>query len=58
MLLTIRHGETPWKEIDARRHELHREFDAAFAATRLPEFPVTTERTGCWSRREEAWFDI
>lgn len=39
MLLAIRHGEIPWKEIDARRHELHREFDAAFAATRLPEFP-------------------
>jgi hypothetical protein len=35
-LLAIRRGELPWAEIDAWRLRLHREFDAAFAATRLP----------------------
>ncbi len=38
-LLAIRRGELPWAEIDAWRLRLHREFDAAFAATRLPERP-------------------
>jgi len=38
-LLAIRRGELPWAEIDAWRLRLHREFDAALAATRLPERP-------------------
>jgi hypothetical protein len=38
-LLAIRRGEVPWTEIEARRLRLHREFDAAFATTRLPERP-------------------
>jgi predicted nucleotidyltransferase len=38
-LLAIRRGETPWEEINDRRLRLHREFDAAYAATRLPERP-------------------
>ena len=38
-LLAIRRGELPWAEIDAWRLRLHREFDVAFAATRLPERP-------------------
>lgn len=38
-LLAIRRGETPWEEINAWRLELHREFDAAYAATRLPKSP-------------------
>lgn len=38
-LLKVRHGEMPWPEVDAWRCELHREFDAAFAATTLPERP-------------------
>lgn len=38
-LLAIRRGELSWAEIDAWRLELHREFDAAFAATRLPDRP-------------------
>lgn len=38
-LLAIRRGELPWEEINAWRLELHRQFDAAFAATRLPEQP-------------------
>lgn len=38
-LLTIRRGEMPWDEIDGWRLDLHREFDAAFVATTLPERP-------------------
>ena len=38
-LLKIKRGQTPWDEVDRWRRDLHREFDAAFAATRLPEQP-------------------
>jgi hypothetical protein len=38
-LLLIRSGEAPWEEVDAWRLSLHKEFDAAFAATHLPERP-------------------
>lgn len=38
-LLAIRRGEMPWKEVEAWRLALHQEFDAAFAATQLPERP-------------------
>ena len=38
-LLAIRRGEVPWEEINAWRLSLHREFDAAFATTHLPERP-------------------
>lgn len=38
-LLTIGRGEVPWEDVDAWRLSLHRQFDAAFAATRLPERP-------------------
>lgn len=38
-LLAIRAGEAPWSEVDAWRLALHREFDAAYAATCLPERP-------------------
>lgn len=38
-LLAIRRGEVPWAELDAWRLSLHRTFDAALAATRLPERP-------------------
>lgn len=38
-LLAIRAGETPWEAVNAWRLELHREFEAAFAATELPERP-------------------
>jgi hypothetical protein len=36
-LLAIKAGETTWDEVNAWRLSLHREFDAAYAATRLPE---------------------
>jgi len=38
-LLAIRRGAIGWAEVNAWRLRLHREFDAAFAATRLPERP-------------------
>ncbi|MFH0982275.1 MAG: nucleotidyltransferase domain-containing protein [Planctomycetota bacterium] len=38
-LLAIRDGTLPWKEINAWRLALHREFDAAYAATKLPDRP-------------------
>lgn len=38
-LLAIRRGSVPWAEIDTWRLSLHKEFDAALAATRLPEYP-------------------
>ena len=38
-LLAIRRREMPWEEVNAWRLALHREFDAAYATTRLPERP-------------------
>jgi predicted nucleotidyltransferase len=38
-LLAIRAGEVRWDELDGWRVRLHEEFDAAFAATRLPDRP-------------------
>ncbi|MBP9902308.1 MAG: nucleotidyltransferase domain-containing protein [Verrucomicrobia bacterium] len=38
-LLTIKHGERPWSDVNAWRLRLHKEFDEAFASTRLPERP-------------------
>ena len=38
-LLSIRNGEMPWEEVNMWRLDLHKEFDAAFANTSLPERP-------------------
>jgi hypothetical protein len=38
-LLAIRHGQVSWEDVNAWRLSLHKAFDAAFAATRLPERP-------------------
>ncbi len=38
-LLAIRHGDLPWDDVNALRLRLHVEFDAALAATRLPDYP-------------------
>jgi uncharacterized protein len=38
-LLAIRRGELPWEEVDSWRLSLHKQFDAAFATTRLPDVP-------------------
>lgn len=39
MLLSIKRGALPWEEVEAWRLSLHREFDAAFENTKLPERP-------------------
>ena len=54
-LLAIRDGAIGWDEINVWRLELHREFDAAFAATKLPEQP-DYERVNAYlvrARREQ-----
>lgn len=38
-LLEIRRGLVPWEDVNAWRLRLHKEFDSAFASTRLPEYP-------------------
>jgi predicted nucleotidyltransferase len=38
-LLAIRRGEVPWQEVEEWRGRLHREFDAAYEQTALPERP-------------------
>lgn len=38
-LLAIKSGELPWPEANAWRLELHQQFDAAYAASTLPERP-------------------
>jgi hypothetical protein len=38
-LLAIRRGEVPWEQIDAWRLELHKQFDAAYEKTSLPDRP-------------------
>jgi hypothetical protein len=38
-LLQIKSGQQPWPEVNAWRLRLHKEFDEAFASTRLPERP-------------------
>jgi uncharacterized protein len=38
-LLSIRHGETAWEDVDAWRLELHRQFEDAFRTTALPARP-------------------
>jgi uncharacterized protein len=38
-LLAVKAGDAAWDEVNAWRLALHRDFDAAYAATRLPERP-------------------
>jgi len=38
-LLAIRRGEMPWEEVEDWRKRLHHDFNAASAATSLPEHP-------------------
>lgn len=38
-LLAVKRGEIEWPEVDAWRQELHRDFEHALAATKLPERP-------------------
>ena len=56
MSTAIRRGDVPWAEVDEWRLALHKEFDAAFASTRLPERP-DYERVNAFlikARRESA----
>jgi hypothetical protein len=38
-LLSIKRGETEWREVNELRLDLHKEFERAFAKTSLPERP-------------------
>jgi hypothetical protein len=38
-LLAIRRGEVSWPEVNAWRKDLHRQFDLAWAKTKLPDHP-------------------
>ncbi len=38
-LLQIKRGEIPWKDVNAWRLNLHKDFDTAFGSTSLPERP-------------------
>jgi predicted nucleotidyltransferase len=38
-LLAIRSGTVAWDEVEVWRHELHRDLDAAYRSTRLPDRP-------------------
>ncbi len=38
-LLSVRRGEVPWEELNSWRLSLHREFESAYADTRLPDRP-------------------
>ena len=59
-LLLIRRGQMPWDEVDAWRLDLHRQFEEAFKATKLPERPdydrvnaflVRARRSALWGER-------
>ena len=52
-LLAIRDGRRPWTEINQWRLDLHRQFEAAFQTTSLPEAPDYQEanRLLLWARR-------
>jgi len=41
-LFAIKRGEMPWQEIEKWRVALHKQFDAAFLQTKLPELPDYT----------------
>ncbi len=55
-LLAIRDGLRPWEEVNGWRLELHREFEAAFQNTALPDAPdyVEANRLLLWARRKMA----
>ena len=38
-LLQIKRGETPWEQLNTWRLSLHKDFEAAFVSTRLPDRP-------------------
>ena len=52
-LLAIRDGREPWEAVDAWRLELHKQFDTAFEATKLPDRPDYNAANAflVWARR-------
>lgn len=57
-LLTIRRGEMPWEELNAWRLALHREFDAAYETTRLPERPDYERVNGFLVRARRSMVEV
>jgi hypothetical protein len=57
-LLAIRRGELPWEEVDAWRLRLHRELDAAYERTHLPERPDYERANGFLIRARRSAVDI
>ncbi|MEW6307396.1 MAG: nucleotidyltransferase domain-containing protein [Verrucomicrobiota bacterium] len=55
-LLDVKRGEVPWPDVNAWRKELHRDFEQALAATKLPERPDYEAANGFLvkARREAA----
>ena len=53
-LLAVRDGTRNWEEVNQWRLSLHKEFEAAFQTTRLPESPDYAEanRLLVWARRK------
>jgi predicted nucleotidyltransferase len=53
-LLAIRDGAVPWEEVNTWRLALHKEFEAAFQSTSLPDAPNYAEanRLLIWARRK------
>lgn len=52
-LLAIRDGSRAWSDVNKWRLDLHRQFDAAFQTTRLPDAPdyAEADRLLIWARR-------
>jgi len=57
-LLAIRGGELPWDEVDAWRLDLHREFDAAFASSTLPDLPDAERANGFLLKARRSMVDV
>lgn len=56
-LLAIKHGEMTWAEVNIWRLALHQEFDAAYAASRLPERPDSAAIDAFLIRARHAMID-
>src|SRR4051812_34501776 len=57
-LLDIRNGALAWDEVDAWRLELHRDFDAAFASTTLPDLPDAERANAFLLKARRAMVDV
>jgi predicted nucleotidyltransferase len=57
-LLAIRDGKRRWEEVDGWRVALHKEFDAAAAATKLPERPEYGRVNGFLVRARRGMVDL